>query len=302
MSRLQFVGLKRSTLERYKKAIAGFFQYLENEGIAMPKTSHQLDKTLAAYIEHMWRDDLSLTYAGHLLSGFRRFCPHLRWKTPRAKQYFANWKSCHVPKQAVPLPAATVMAMAGTAIQMHRPTLAAILLTGYLAFLRTGEMTALSPSKMEVNPSTGVIVLALTATKTSKNQEESLSFTDQRVAILLHEVLRRANGRPLWPTTTNTFRDALQDLLTRLHLQSFGFSAYSIRRGAASHAFASGASFDRLLVQGRWQSPRTARLYLDTGRAALIQLRFSPHQITLQQKAIKTLEEFIEQLRRRRIG
>ena len=54
------------------------------------------------------------------------------------------------------------------------------------------------------------------------------------------------------------------------------FTAYSFRRGGASYAFSTGVAFDELLIRGRWQNSRTARLYLDTGRAALIQTRFTP--------------------------
>ena len=58
-----------------------------------------------------------------------------------------------------------------------------------------------------------------------------------------------------------------------------------------------GTSFDELLVRGRWQSPRTARIYLDTGRAALIQQRFSASQATTLATYSAKLEKFCEQLR-----
>ena len=35
--------------------------------------------------------------------------PYVRWKTPQAKQYFSNWQSVHVTKQAAPLPAEVVV-------------------------------------------------------------------------------------------------------------------------------------------------------------------------------------------------
>ena len=205
----------------------------------------------------------------------------------------------HVAVQAVPMPAKAVMALAGAAVQHREFSLACLLLIGFLGFLRTGEMVALQAEKVEVSLAMHQIILALPATKTSQHREESICIHDQRVAILLHNVLQNTTGR-FWPYSAVAFRKRLHELCCELSLEQCCFSAYSIRRGGASYAFATGVSFDELLVKGRWQSSKTARIYLDTGRAALIQQRFTPRQIQKQDDAIGTLIQFIEQLRRRR--
>ena len=79
-----------------------------------------------------------------------------------------------------------------------------------------------------------------------------------------------------------------------------GIHWYSLRRGGASHAFATGTHFDALLLLGRWQSVKTARQYLVSGRAALVQLRLSPTSIQLVQKFRDKMPLFSEQLRQRR--
>lgn len=77
---------------------------------------------------------------GHTLSALRRFYLQLRFKLPVSRQFFTNWKSMHVTKQAVPFPGDVIMALAGVALAAEEWNLAALVLLGFAAFLRTGEI------------------------------------------------------------------------------------------------------------------------------------------------------------------
>ena len=116
---LRFIGLKPQSLKSYKAALKHFFEWLDQEHLPMPSSSRQLDENLAAFLNHLWLDDISITYAGHTLSALRRFFPQLRFKLPVARQFFANWKSIHVPQQAVPMPASVALALAGVALAVQ---------------------------------------------------------------------------------------------------------------------------------------------------------------------------------------
>lgn len=63
--------------------------------------------------------------------------------------------------------------------------------------------------------------------------------------------------------------------MTELGLESFQFRPLfnSLGRGGATFWFAKHGSFDRLLVRGRWQAPRTARIYINSGLAALAEMK-----------------------------
>ena len=180
MTTLQFAGLKPVTVRSYRQALRRFFKWLEAEEEETPATYSALDHLLSHYLEHMWLDDEPITYAGHLLSALRRFLPESRWRIPRAKQYFANWQTTHVSHPAAPLPAMAVLGMAGLAMSTKQPKVAAILLLGYLAFLRTGEMVQLSTAKITVDYPRGRILIALPGTKTSRGREETVCVVDDR--------------------------------------------------------------------------------------------------------------------------
>ena len=219
---------------------------------------------------------------------------------PVARQFFSNWKSIHVPRQAVPLPASIALALAGVALEVKEPNLALVLLVGFTAFLRTGEMVNLRFTQMQVNELNGQIILALPASKTSKNKMESVAVTDPLLASLAAHAAAKAQQDSLLSLTANQFRRQLSLLLGVLQLEDSNFTGYSIRRGGASHAFATGQHFDQLLVTGRWQSVKTARQYLDSGRAALVQLQFSAHGLQLIHVFQNKVSDFCEQLRQKR--
>ena len=297
MTSLRFLGLQPKSLRAYQRALSSFFQWLDDEGQPVPKSFRSLDNVLAQYLEHLWLDDCHVTYAGHTLSAFRRFYPQVRYKIPLARQYFVNWKLSHVPRQAVPMPADVVMAIAGVAIQCRRVTFAATILVGFAAFLRTGEIVNLAPHRIAVDVSRATVILSLPATKTSRQREESVAIEDENLAVLLDHVLNLGSSDGLLGVSPNQFRSMLRLYCEFLGLQACGFTAYSLRRGGASHAFASGQSFDQLLVKGRWQSVKTARVYLDSGRAQLIQLRLPSEAVHKVSLFGGKVFEFIEQLR-----
>ena len=266
----------------------------------MPAKASILDDRLSQYLNHLWLDDINVTYAGHTLSAFRRFYPQLRFRLPVAKQFFSNWKSIYAPRQAVPMPAVVALALAGVAFQLKEFVLGLQFLIGFTAFLRTGEITNLHPSHFQVFPDEGHIILALPATKTSRQRMESVEIHDPLLASLAAAILHSPHAAHLGSLTPSQFRNLLRRLLTFLQLSSLNLSGYSLRRGGASHAFANGQHFDSLLVRGRWQSVRTARQYLDSGRAALVQLTMPDEAIPLVNHFQVLATKFCEQLRQKR--
>ena len=81
--------------------------------------------------------------------------------------------------------------------------------------------------------------------------------------------------------------------LEALHLQDFLFRPYSLRRGGATWWFTRHHSLDQILIQGRWQAPKTARIYLNEGLAVLAELQLPPFLLVFhryQTTALPTLE------------
>jgi hypothetical protein len=64
-------------------------------------------------------------------------------------------------------------------------------------------------------------------------------------------------------------RHIFADFLKVLELCHLGLHRYSLRRGKATHHFCKYGQMKATLVRGRWESSRTARIYLTEGMAAL---------------------------------
>ena len=69
------------------------------------------------------------------------------------------------------------------------------------------------------------------------------------------------------------------DTIFSLGLSEYQYRPYSLRRGGATFYFQRHGQLDCLLIQGRWQSSKTARLYINSGLATLAEteLRLTPH-------------------------
>ena len=223
MTGLRFAGLKPRTLQSYKQALLSYFNWLEDEAMPMPQSTRQLDESLAQYLDHLFLDDRPITYAGHTLSALKRFHPRLRWKIPLAKQFFSNWRQIYVTRQAVPMPVEVLMALAGVAAASKDWSFCALLLLGYSAFLRTTEMVTLSLKKIIWSSTTGQIILALPATKTSRMKDESVEITDSFATVVLQKLVNSGKHDRIWPGTTRLFRQQLRLYLDFLKLSSVNF-------------------------------------------------------------------------------
>ena len=69
------------------------------------------------------------------------------------------------------------------------------------------------------------------------------------------------------------WRSLFNQCLERLKIQDFGFRPYSLRRGGATFWFQKHQNPDRILVQGRWHTHKSARIYLNEGLAVLSHLK-----------------------------
>ena len=180
--------------------------------------------------------------------------------------------------------AEVALALAGVALSVDDRRLALLILLGYIAFLWTGGITSLKVSQIRADPASGPVVLALPATKTSKQKLESCGNVGSQFSPFCTSsawfnhcwLRRRSHPQPVPCQIT-----ASAGLPT---IGRPGIHWYSLRRGGASHAFATGTHFDALLLLGRWQSVKTARQYLVSGRAALVQLRLISYEYPARPK------------------
>ena len=67
-------------------------------------------------------------------------------------------------------------------------------------------------------------------------------------------------------------------------LPRMAWKPYSLRRGGATDDFGHHANFDRTTERGRWQSSRTARIYINEAVAEVGTIVTTPKQLRLQEQ------------------
>ena len=131
------------------------------------------------------------------------------------------------------------------------------------------------PADLRLGSAQKRVVVSLRKTKTGRNQ--SVKVTNADVAALLEVLSRERRGhRRLFAFSPSQFRKQLRDVLGSLGLAHLRFSPHSFRHGGATQAYVDGSSVETILARGRWKSVPAARLYIQSGRALLLQQRIPP--------------------------
>lgn len=288
---LRFLGITGKTASLYKKEVSRFFTYLEFEDIAMPTTVELLDREMSEYINHLFQEGDSISHAGWLLSGMKRFLPRVKRDLCISEQFFNNWQRHHLPLRAVPLPWSVLKVLASLAWMAGHHDVSLCLLLGFGFYLRTMEMLRLSVEDVTVRG--GSVFLALADTKTGRNFTQSLVVRSAHFAKIIAAGLQQLPPEGLiWRFKPGKFRVCFALLLQQANLADLNFSLYSLRRGGATPAYVTSRNLDDVAIRGRWKDRRTARVYLDDARAALLKQRLPPGWSSLEREAAKVWHEF----------
>ena len=174
------------------------------------------------------------------------------------------------------------------------------MLIGFYALLRTGELLSLRNKDIVQASSTSVAIISLGLTKGGQHTgaSESVTLTEEETLRRLWQWKSQVPPGAFLCPAPHTWRKIFNQSLESLGLGDLGYRPYSLRRGGATFYFQRHGQLDRLLVQGRWQSSRTARIYLNSGLAMLAeqQLQMSPKALTFHQQFLRSRTRALPQL------
>ena len=269
---LREVGITAKTRTRYRNCVRNFFHYLRDMNRVFPSSPEHLDFELAEYINHLWEDDHPEGVAADTLSGLRRLLPACRNKLPTSVFYFQNWRRSVHRVRALPITSVAIKGLAGLCYFRNRPDLAAMLLLGFTALLRTSELLYLRHSNILVFPqhSRAIVILPHSKSGSRFNITEKVVITDPYVinALLLARPSTQGDADDrLYRKTPSNFGAELRELGGLVGLPTQRLTPYSLRRGGATWHFSKYGQLSRTTLLGRWQNERTARIYIDQALA-----------------------------------
>ena len=238
---------------------------------------HHLDDTLTEYFHDLYEtnDGKGKSLAADTLYGLIKFMPHCDQHLSASKASLAGWSKL---QPAVSYPPLTWDLTVLIAIQMVRQGhirhgIATVL--AFDCFLRVGELVGLKKADVaDVNDHRlgseySGTSLRLRKTKTGPNQW--VQVLDEDVVQLLRCVLdTTARGSDaLFPFTAAQYRSIFKNTCAQLGL-SHRYVPHSLRHGGATRWHLLGHSIEEVLMRGRWSSIKSARRYVQSGRALLL--------------------------------
>eukprot|EP00438_Fugacium_kawagutii_P008614 Skav234210 [mRNA] locus=scaffold2795:127037:128092:- [translate_table: standard] len=275
---LRELTVQPATKRRYTLATQAFFDFLRSEGLSLPKEKRKLDDLVSDYLEHLWSSGKGRGLANDTLAGLQDLQPDLRHHLPGSWRLLKTWAVNEIPSRAPPLPEHIVKAMAGWAFFHGHYTFGISLLIGFYCMLRTGEILELRSSDILMTATDTQAVVSLGYTKGGKRHgaAESVILGYEPAVLLTQQWKRIASSTTKLARSVNHWRTLFHECLVGLKLEAHQFRPYSLRRGGATFWFTKHQSFDRILVQGRWHTQKSARIYLNEGLAMLASMALPP--------------------------
>lgn len=288
---LRFSSVTLKTHLRYQTQVRRFVEFAEWAAIAfspLPGPNH-LDDIAVRFIELLANDGGSLGHASDLLSGIQHFLPAARRHLPGAWRTFAAWKCKWSRSQAPPLGAVLCEFIIRSAWAAGQRRFAAALALAFGAFLRPSEIIGLTPLALAIFEEGQVpkILFNLGLCKISIR----FGWSDSTDAIwpLAVRAGRWAKTCPALvpsaPIYLGNYRE-FTDLLAAWIAVAYDlsdppaipepYSLYSIRRGGATHDYLVGGDVSQTQFRGRWAHHSTMRTYVQSARAAAVDIRVPP--------------------------
>ena len=288
-----------ATQKRYDDAVALFVEWMDSHG-EDPGTVVEFDGVLAEFFHDLYitRGGACRSIAECTLAGILVILPSLKGHMGRSRLSLKGWRRL-VPSQ--PHPPLTWDLAACIAVRMlctGRSELGVATLLAFDCYLRVGELVGLRRCDVtdRGDARTGLayagMALRLLHTKTGRNQW--VEVRSPVVLFLLRQRLccigRRREAR-LFPVVAATYRRHFKAACAALGL-SEEYTPHSLRHGGATHDhLTKRLTLEGILRHGRWASTKSARHYIQAGRALLLETTVPEHVVKLAQVLVPNMLE-----------
>ncbi len=267
-----------STRKKYLSAVQLFIDFCLDLG-EDPISPSDFDDLLNDFIHHLYLTEAGKSRAVDTVYGILMLRPELKGHLPVSMLACRGWnKLC--PVLSYPPLTWDLTVLIALKISLRSWSAAIGTLLAFECFLRIGELCGLKREDVAdaKDARLGVefrgMALRLRKTKTGTNQW--VTVENEQVMHLLRSLV--ANTKPhhsLFPVSTSTYRRLFKSACSDLKLSST-YVPHSLRHGGATRQHLLGRSMEDILLRGRWASTKSARRYIQSGRAVLLSMDVPP--------------------------
>ena len=267
-----------STRKKYLSAVESFISFALDLGEDPPDVS-DFDDLLNDYIHHLYMAEAGKSRAHDTVYGVLMFRPELKGQLPVSMLALRGWHKLH-PVLSYPPLTWELTVLIALKISLHSWPLAVGTLLAFDCFLRVGELVGLKredvadSSDARLGAEFKGMALRLRKTKTGPNQWVEVE-SKEVMALLRGVVASTKPGQLLFPVSTSAYRTIFKSACADLGL-SKSYVPHSLRHGGATRSHLLGKSMEDILLRGRWASTKSARRYIQSGRALLLSMQVPP--------------------------
>ncbi|CAK0897757.1 unnamed protein product, partial [Prorocentrum cordatum] len=284
--RLSDLRASAVTLKRYRIAVAEFLAFAIEGGFPL-NSSAEADSALGAYVEDQWANEGTLSHGRYALAGCLFFAPELRTALPFAWSLVKTWQKLAPINRAYPASPEMALGLAGAAVSVGQPLLAALVLVTFDAMLRTKELRDLTYD--DITFAEGGVILRLSETKMgvrTGNVQFVVVRTPAAVNLLRVAAERAQPTDHLCPYTYVQLQRLLKSLLAVASIPPARWSWYSFRSAGDFGTRTGGGLVKAVLDQEGMEEHLTSDTEVADDDADLEELR---HQTSLRGRAGATV-------------
>ena len=249
-------------MQKYKKAIWRFFNWLDNCEHDFPSSHADIDHVAGEFINYLWQEERPFDWASTFVSAIKRFSPANRRSFETASLYVKNWSKTIVRVAAMPYTADMVQSIAVLLFLEEKLDLAILCLVAFAGLFRLAELFKLRVRYVEFLADDYCLV-SLIDTK-SRKAAETVVLRDETTILLLRALTRgRGSSTKVFRCTYGQLSAFLRRFVVILGLPRKRFTGHGFRRGGATHVFKVLRSYDEVQRLGRWQDQATCKSYID---------------------------------------
>ena len=281
-----------ATRDRRARFLSRFLEWSAGRGGVVDLADadpREVDQALEAYGQHLYDTGAGAAELAETINAVAKEHRHLRRQLGAAWDSQRAWEDLEPGSSHSPLPAELCMAIAVVALAWKWIDFAALLLIGFHAALRPGEMVALKrrtlllPEDLLGPAEIGFVIIDTPKTKkrSARKQHVKLHGT-ALLAFLSDQASQLTPDQYFWgpdgsaASRARLFRAQWDALLQALRVESsdtHGFVPASIRAGGITWMYQQTHDLQLIRWIGRWEAEKTVEHYLQEAPAALAAAR-----------------------------
>jgi hypothetical protein len=272
---LQQQAYTPTTLTLYRNAVHSFLAWTDTQHLNI-STIPQLDKVLNNYIVHLYQAGQGKATAVKTVYGIIMYMPEANKQLHNTSKSLQGWSRIHRPVSYPPLSWDMCVLISCQLARAGYWNHAVGCLLSFDCYLRVGELCGIQHADVadigdsRVGSSSPYMCIRLAHTKTGPNKW--VTVRNATVTAFMRSLLAssHAGNHPLFGFSSSNFRDTFKAACVAVGVAHVGYVPHSLRHGGATHDHIHAMPLEDIMLRGRWASNKSARMYIQTGRALLL--------------------------------